>query len=79
MTQGQENRTAAKLLLWLVVGGHIVLLTLRPFDSPWTNWNVLYFASEILLFCCLFRRIPSLEPLVARWISYLMRRLECLF
>jgi hypothetical protein len=50
-----------------MVVGFAVMLTLQVFDDPWTNWNFLYLASEILLFAGLYRRLIRLERPVTRW------------
>jgi hypothetical protein len=67
MRASVRNRFVARLWYWQMVVAFGVSLTLQVRDDPWTNWNFLYLASEILLFASLYRILIRLEGPATRW------------
>lgn len=76
MIRQQRNRLLERLTLfyfWWLVVCCAAFLTIEPLlQNGWTNWNLLYFAFEILLFACLY---PWLVRVQHRASRFLFRKL----
>ena len=75
MTPDQRNRLvaqSARFFYWSLVAGIVANMSVDVFlVDGWTDWNLLYFASEILLLVCVYPKLVRLEQPFIRW---LMRR-----
>jgi hypothetical protein len=45
------------------------------FSEAWTNWNLLSFACQSVLFVCGWRELRRRHVLVARWFTFWIERL----
>jgi len=75
MTRTRVNELLAGAFVWQSVACGFVGLNVGPLNEPWTNWNLAFFAFQILLLACVFKKICRLQQQVAIWIDYLSRRL----
>ncbi len=74
MTQIRMNQLVAGFLVWQLVACWLVGLNVGPLSEPWTNWNLAFFAFQILLLACVFKKVCRLQQRVAVCIDYLRRR-----
>ena len=72
MTRDQRNKLEAGLhfIYWTEIVGILVCSSITVLSANgWTDWNLLFFASELLLMVCAYPKLVRLDQVFARYVK----------